>query len=394
MLPRIQAHAVTAWHDARTDLRGARRRGADYRPALDALRALAVIAVLLVHERVSFLKGGGHGVDLFFALSGFLITTLLLRERTRRGAIDVSRFYGRRLLRLGPALALVLVFVLAASVAGHEDYVNVVATLTYSANWVSALSHHSLGMLAHTWSLAVEEQFYLIWPCIVIAAARAWGARGVLAAAAGGAVLSLLLRIVLARHGSGVDRLLHGTDTTADQLLWGCALAAAATLWPAGVRAAVRIAFVPAALFLALVFVRDLPATQVGWTWGYAAIAVAGAVVVGRLGLADDGLTRAVAPAKVVWIGTISYGIYLWHYPVEYLMPDALSHGRVVPVVAALVLSIGLAAASYYLVERPLQRRYHARLVSDAPVAAIVPEHATSPAGAELVGAAGAVLRG
>jgi peptidoglycan/LPS O-acetylase OafA/YrhL len=393
MLPRIRAHVATAWWDLRTDLRGDRPRAGGYRPALDTLRAVAVIAVLLLHERVSWLKGGGHGVDLFFALSGFLITTLLLRERQRRdGAIDVGRFYGRRLLRLAPALALLLLVVLPIALSGHEDTVNVLATATYSANWVSALSTHSLGMLAHTWSLAVEEQFYLVWPCVVILSARRFGARGVFVAAVSGAVLSLVVRIVLARHGSSPDRLLHGTDTTADQLLWGCALAAAATLWPERVRQLVRLAFVPAVAFLVVVFVRDLPYTHAGYTFGYALVALAGAAVVGRLGLGEDRLTRALAPAKVVWIGTISYGIYLWHYPIEYELPGAIAdHGKAVSVAAALVLSIAAATASFYLVERPLARRFHARLMPGAaPAAAPVsePEQTTSPAGAELVGAA------
>jgi peptidoglycan/LPS O-acetylase OafA/YrhL len=352
--------------DARDDVRGRRAVGPGYVPALDALRAIAVISVVLLHAGVPFLPGGGHGVHLFFALSGFLITTLLLREQHALGGIALGRFYGRRALRLMPALLVLCLVISVAAVAGRARFGAVAATLAYVSNWVSALGGAPLGSLAHTWSLGVEEQFYIVWPCVLIVVSRRFGARGVFGAAVIGASASLVVRLVLAHGGATGDRLLHGTDANADQLLWGCAVAAAAVVWPQRTRNLVRRAFVPAALFLAFVFVRDVPATG-GLTYWHAAVAVTGATVVGRLGLTRDALTRGVSVAPLVWVGRISYGVYLWHFPLLYYMPDAV---RGTPVVAALVTlpcSFAVAGASFYLVEQPLQRRFRERLVSAAP---------------------------
>lgn len=156
-----------------------------YRPELDGLRALAVTAVMLFHANVSWARGGYLGVDVFFVLSGFLITRILLEERESTGHTAVLRFYLRRILRLFPALVVVTACVIYAELELPADQVtrmwhDVFATATYHMNWVEALHQQPpFGLLDHAWSLSIEEQFYVLWPLVLIVAHRLWGIRGV-----------------------------------------------------------------------------------------------------------------------------------------------------------------------------------------------------------------------
>jgi peptidoglycan/LPS O-acetylase OafA/YrhL len=355
---------------------GARQPGG-YMPALDGLRALAVIAVVIFHTKASFLAGGGLGVSVFFALSGFLITTLLLRERDLNGAVKLSRFYGRRALRLLPALLLVLGFVALCAAGGRspeQNVLGILGSLLYVANWAGVASQDGLDLLDHTWSLSVEEQFYLLWPIVLLVAAQRYGRRGVAIAAICGALIAPALRYAL-WDGASMDRVAHGTDSIADQLLWGCALAA--LVGALGERPpAIRLLFWPAAAFLIGAAVAG-PALTGLWTiGGLAAVGIASTIVVGRLALFDDGVTRAMSWRPLVWLGGISYGMYLWHFPIEVLMPAAIKQSTPAFVVVSLVATVCVAAASYYLVERPLQRRYHHRVATPRPA----PAHVAEPA--------------
>lgn len=338
-----------------------------YRPAFDGLRAVAVTLVVLFHANVAWSRGGYLGVDVFFVLSGFLITRLLLEERESTGRTALGRFYLRRILRLFPALVVVSIAVAIyahgwldsaqASRATHD----VLITATYRMNWAQALSPAPLfGLLDHTWSLSIEEQFYVLWPLVVMVAHRLGATRGVLIAAVVGMVASAGLR-GLWWHGGTVDyRLYYGLDTHADGLLLGCALAAATLLWP-GLPTAVTGRFSrwlgPLALgAVVLMGIRIGLLTAGLYSWIYPVFVATAAVVIADI--YADGLTvRVLRAAPLVALGRISYGWYLWHWPVFLVINGGRLHWDFVPLtVARIVVSLACAVASFLLVEQPFLR--------------------------------------
>ena len=211
------------------------RQGIGYVPALDGLRALAVMLVLAAHLGIPFMHGGVIGVDLFFVLSGFLITGLLLEEQERNGQIHYPAFYARRALRLFPALVLLLPLVgIAAHLSPEIDKATGDLTtggipwvLLYLANWPRATGTQ-LGLFGHTWSLAIEEQFYLLWPAALFLLVRKrTDYPRALVVSLSVAALVAVHRAVEWLQGAGIDRVANGTDMRADALLIGCATALA-----------------------------------------------------------------------------------------------------------------------------------------------------------------------
>src|SRR3954471_15007810 len=210
-----------------------------YVPGLDGLRGIAVIAVLLFHGGVTWARGGFLGVDMFFVLSGFLITSLLLDERWKTGTVKLSRFWARRARRLLPALLALL-----AAMAAYATWVpmdsplpslrrDVLATLAYVSNWHFILDGGSYfarnappSPLRHTWSLAIEEQFYLLWPLIFIAVARGRARLAKLGTFIGvGIAASIAAMLLLYHPGTDASRVYYGTDTRVHVILIGCGLA-------------------------------------------------------------------------------------------------------------------------------------------------------------------------
>jgi len=330
-----------------------------HRPALDGLRGIAAFVVLASHAELTYLRGGGIGVDLFFALSGFLITTLLLEERREHGQIALLKFYARRAVRLFPALALLLLGVAAMG----ATLADIGAAAMYVGNWSRAFGA-DLGVLGHTWSLAIEEQFYLVWPLVVVAAAavsRRIGARVevvVLVASLAGALASAGARLLI-WDGMNIARVYNGTDTRSENLLYGCALAALVTLIDADrLRVAFARAFLPAASLLVALLVFE---SSSGWVYeyvafGYTAIALACTVVVAHVVLSPTSLAaRALSTSPLVALGAVSYGFYLWQFPVMHVLHVAGFSG-VVSLGAGFVLAAALAALSWVLLERPAQR--------------------------------------
>jgi peptidoglycan/LPS O-acetylase OafA/YrhL len=346
---------------------------------LDGLRALAVVGVLLFHANVSWMDGGFLGVDIFFVLSGFLITRLLLDERGLTGAIGIGRFYARRALRLFPALALLLAAVLVyaqvhldaaqASRALHDAF----ATATYHMNWRLALvDRPPFGRFDHAWSLAIEEQFYLAWPVLLVVLYRRWGARGIAWAAACGVVVSAGVRVLLTATGTAERRVYYGLDAHADGLLLGAMLAALTVVigvpelrrrlpsWAGGAAMAV----------IAFAFVRFVRGSTFVDTAGLLLVEAAAAVVV--LDVVGGGMTtRLLDRRALVAIGLISYGVYLWHWPV-YLAITAgeVSHGDAALLTVRLAATFSLAALSYWFVERPFLARQRRFRVSAADAGA------------------------
>lgn len=336
-----------------------------YLPALDGLRALAVAAVVAFHLSPGALPGGFLGVDTFFVVSGYLITSLLLAEHAADGAIALRSFWGRRARRLLPALLLVLCAVAIAAAAWwpSEDLARIrgdaLGGLGYVANWRFIAQHDSYFDLAtgpsplrHLWSLAIEEQFYVAWPLVAAACLRR-SARllGVVSAAGAAASVAVMLAI-----GAG-DRAYYGTDTRAHGLLIGAALAvglrhqrASAPRWlaPAGVAAA--------AVCAAAWWVAD---ESSGWlfTWGFPAYALLTALVIAAVVRAGDGrLARALSVRPLVAVGKVSYGLYLWHWPAIVLLTPART-GLDGAALGAYRLAVAVAGtlASYWLLERPVR---------------------------------------
>jgi len=342
-----------------------------YRPELDGLRAFAAAAVVLIHAGGALGFGGWMGVDVFFALSGYLITSLLLAEHERSGRMSLPRFYARRALRLYPAL---LVFLLASLVLFHAMSPDgtlrslgaaAAAAGLYVADFVAGLGGPArLGGLEHTWSLAVEEQFYLLWPIALVLLLR--GGRRLLPWALGAAGVAAAIIAVTAFH-----RTADGTADWAYYLpagrflepLLGCAVAIAVHR---GVHAPVlerRWAGWGAAA--GLVGMVALGA-HYGWlpnlAWEVPIVGVLAAALVWHLVTAPlrHGIGAFLGWAPFAWVGRRSYGVYLWS-PLVLRMLAAYVLPRVpLPtagvVAATLALSIAVAALSYAVVERRFLR--------------------------------------
>jgi peptidoglycan/LPS O-acetylase OafA/YrhL len=291
-------------------------------PALDGVRGLAVLAVLLYHAGVRWLPGGLLGVDAFFVLSGFLITGLLLNEWRSTGRLELRTFWARRARRLLPALLLLLVLVsIDVAVTGSGTSRSsfrwdALSTLGYVANWRFAFSHQgyfgatSPSPLLHLWSLGVEEQFYLLWPLVVFGLLRAGRrVRGHDREALGDVSILLALAstfwmafLIDHRHAS-TDRLYYGTDTRAAALLVGAALAALA--------GRVRVPTLAGVAGLAGLFtIWSTTSGQAGWLYrgGFLLTALTVALVIGAVAAAPRSLlSRSLALRPLAWVGRISY---------------------------------------------------------------------------------------
>ena len=360
-------------------------------PGLDGLRALAVIAVLLYHANLLWIPGGFLGVQIFFVISGYLITSLLLAEWRQRGRINLVAFWIRRARRLLPALYLVIAATLAYAVVFLPGEVarlrdDAIAAFGYVTNWYLVLGHSSYfetagrpSLLQHLWSLAVEEQFYVLWPLLFTAGmsikAAHWR-RHMLIAVLTGAAASSLLMAFLYKPDIDPSRLYYGTDTQATGLLLGVALA---FVWEPGrffTREYIHRALRPRAgwwrirpLLLdalglgalgALLFfcLRLNEAEPFLFRGGFAVVAFATAVLIAvivhpyaRLG------AGLLGRWPLRWVGLRSYGIYLWHWPVFTVTRPQLD----VPIdglqllVLQLAVTVVLAALSYRYVEKPIR---------------------------------------
>ncbi|HEY4378508.1 MAG TPA: acyltransferase, partial [Acidimicrobiales bacterium] len=297
-----------------------------------------MVGVVLYHA--GHLRGGFLGVDLFFVLSGYLITTVLLRSARRSGGIDLRQFWARRARRLLPALIVMLVVVVPVYAVWFATKAELtplrhdgVASLFYVTNWAQILHGQSYftatlaeSPLRHVWSLAVEEQFYLLWPLAVLVAVRRGGARTVLLMAAFLGVLSAGITIILgATKVASYNSLYLGTHTRAAALLAGAALAAWFRLHgpPKGEATARRLqaAALACVVVLGVMWVTlrvTSPALYVG---GLAVSAIAGTILVACAATSPDGLlTRVLSIAPLRFLGTISYGIYLWSWPITQMV--------------------------------------------------------------------------
>ncbi len=404
-----------------------------YLPALDGVRALAIAGVLAYHLGYGWAAGGYLGVDLFFVLSGFLITSLLVEEWVLHGHIALAKFWARRARRLLPALIGMLVVLVAwvaisqrTSIDAGGTFIDLstlrgdaLATLFYVANWHEIFAHQSYfaqfaapSPLEHTWSLAIEEQFYLLWPLVLLAvlgwrrhvrrrragavttggndqpfaagsaahSARSAGAqvggdrggllqqgpdgairpgtetwrRKGLMVTVGGALLSASWMAYLYHEGAGVNRVYLGTDTRAFELLAGATVAMLVAARPEPSRRTSRILHVASLAALAwLMYAWVSAGGPPPWLFegGLAACAAGAAVLIADVRLASVGPLGAVLSVRPVrWVGKISYGLYLWHWPVfVFMTTESTGLSGIALSVSRLATTFAIATASFYL---------------------------------------------
>ena len=365
-----------------------------YHAGLDGIRALSIVAVLLFHGGVPWAGGGFLGVEAFFVLSGFLITSLLVLEWQRNSTIALRAFWARRARRLLPALlCLVAVIGVYYANAGVDNGVpglkdDGLATLLYVGNWHQILVGSSyfvangpVSPLQHTWSLAIEEQFYLLWPLVVFGMLCLGVRRGrsrprtrlraLFALSVLGVIASALDAALRLRGGAGLDRVYYGTDTRAASLLIGAALAIGLTAFApqtgdehslAQSKRRRRLSFVAPVVALAgvLGMMHFADSTSV-WLYpsGLLCLDVAVATLIVAVVLAPRSLpARVLSLPPIRAIGVISYGIYLWHFPL-FLWLDAGSTGisGTPLLVLRLAVTLLISIVSFYVIEQPIRQR-------------------------------------
>jgi peptidoglycan/LPS O-acetylase OafA/YrhL len=356
--------------------------------ALDGLRAVALLIIMGYHFGVGWLQGGFFSLDIFYVLSGYLITGLLLSEYAKRGRIKLSAFWLRRARRLLPALLIVLVAVTLmvrfAEPAGlYPGFrLNALSALFYFSNWwqIHASGNYfvmtgATSPLTHTWSLAVEEQFYLVWPLVVLgvftlARTVQKGITALLFVSGIGALASALEMAALYHPRANITRLYFGTDTHAQSILVGATMACALTLiqrkrGEGGMAPTARTN--PARYGLILLGLLGFAGTfaltylQGGtaafdYQGGFFLSALsAAAIILGAVCVPSGPIAWTLSAKPLVWLGTISYGAYLWHYPVFIYLDRARTGTSGFPLLLIrFAVTFAFAAASYYLVERPV----------------------------------------
>jgi peptidoglycan/LPS O-acetylase OafA/YrhL len=357
-------------------------------PGLDGLRAFAVLVVIAYHLGFAWAPGGLLGVGVFFTLSGYLITDLLLAQVARRGGIRLARFWLARARRLLPALFLMLVVVTAwvtvfgpAQPSQFRDAV--AAAALYVSNWQLILHHVSYfarfappSPLNHLWSLAVEEQFYIVWPFLLLLGLRLvrdrnpLGIRPRLAAATLLAALASAVAMAILYHPSlDPSRVYYGTDTRACELLVGAALA---MVWPSRrltaaiaprARDALDALGVAGLLGICLLVWRTSEFSPFLYQGGFVLLAVSTALVVAALAHPACRLGPVLGWAPLRWIGVRSYGIYLWHFPIIVLTSPAGVHGNdLLRDALQVAATFAIAALSWRYVEQPVRHGALGRL--------------------------------
>ncbi|HSO34467.1 MAG TPA: acyltransferase, partial [Labilithrix sp.] len=349
-------------------------------PGLDGLRGIAVMGVLVFHANAR-LRGGYLGVDLFFVLSGFLITSILIEEHRATGAVDLRRFWVRRARRLMPALLSLMpaialyakIFARPAELAALRG--DALATIGYVANWRAIFVHRSYwdmflapSPLEHTWSLAIEEQFYVVWPLAVAAIlARARGTvRGARAVCGVSVVLAVASAATMALlyEGGNTSRIYLGTDTRGAAILLGAALATS------GLTTRPENPSARAERWLDVVALGSMLYLAAAWWWldgqsellyrgGFWTTEVAALVLIVASVRAPGGMVaRLLSLRPLRAMGAISYGVYLWHWPIYcVLTEERVGLGGARLLALRLALTIAVASVSYRFLEQPIRQR-------------------------------------
>lgn len=333
-------------------------------PALDGLRAIAVMVVIVGHHGYPIPVPADLGVNAFFVLSGFLITRLLMRERESTSTVSLSGFYARRTIRIFPAYYAFLLFsyVLDRLQGSHWSGTLGLSAVTYTVNYFNAFHHHPSSSIAHAWSLAVEEQFYLLWPLAFVLLARR-GRRALITGVALAAALAVIRRTWLTMHGADVAYLYNAFDTRFDNLAVGCLLALAADydVVVRSVEAVARRAWYPLVTLALLLVSRIVTPQSYHYTAGFTVNALLLMVFIAQLLLLyATPLWSWLEHPVTRYLGAISYPMYLYHQWGDAVGRHTVS-GKAPVFVVGLIATILLASGSYYVIEKPflrLKRRF------------------------------------
>ena len=371
-------------------------RGLPHLTGLDGIRGLAALAVVLFHAGVSWLPAGFLGVDVFFVVSGFLITALLVSERERDSNTDLAKFWLRRARRLLPVLALVLVvttiyaaIMLQGTLGQHLH--DVLMAAIYVTNWdliIRGVSYFEMferpSQLRHLWSLAVEEQFYIVWPILFTLVMRFLNLRWLWCIVAGLAVMSVIWMVILFTPGDDPSRVYFGSDPRAFTILIGVAVGLFWKPWRYTWGKPVGYAMDLVAL-LGMVVIVGIMVIARHWTdwmypWGLLLTSLCAIVLVAFVVRPGSLLGRMLEISPLRWLGQRSYSIYLWHWPVLLALqwefgfePDTLAI-----VAVGLLATFALSELSYRFVETPMRRpqfwnsrRYRGRIANPHSVATV-----------------------
>ena len=343
-----------------------------YRAHLDGLRAIAVYLVLLFHAGWERFSGGFIGVDVFFVLSGYLVTQVLLRDLAGRGAVRLGRFYARRYRRLLPAAFVVLLITAAiySAIASPSDALSSVnafkAAFLYVSNWffIYRSTAYFGGNIAQNpvlqfWSLAVEEQFYLIWPLALaglfaITRRRGPAQRNTVVVVVGVAAAASLAWALYLRTGSP-QHAYFGTDTRAYQLLAGALLALSPGIITRVAGLGRRASILSAVSLAALLFLATSWVHFDAIARGVAVTVVTLALIIGIEASERSAVKRMLSTAPAVYLGKISYGTYLWHWPVILVIAQLLHLSTISTVAITALVATGLASLSFQILEQPVR---------------------------------------
>lgn len=331
--------------------------------SLDGLRGLAVMVVIAHHFELPFADMGYTGVDIFFVLSGYLITALIVKEWQKNQTINLKRFYIRRFLRLYPALLVFLAFFGFVIVRPYT-----ISVLTYWANWYTVFNFGKFDNVEfrHLWSLSVEEQYYVLWPALLLFLLNRLSAKKVLRLTICLALLSAVLRFSYwfftnyANVGALVSEYYFRTDSRLDGLLLGSAFALAVCfgLLPSYNRAKPYIHIYTAAAIAFVILITVFPFGQRYFlaSFGFLMVAIAAVICISRITIYPSRVLTAIFGFRpLAFVGKISYGLYLWHYPIGFLIKN---NGFATNVYTALELklacTLGAVLLSYFLIEKPI----------------------------------------
>lgn len=347
------------------------------RPPLTGVRAPLIIAVLIYHSNFKTLPGAWVTLQVFFVLSGFLITAMLASEGRRNGRVSLVRFYSRRTVRLLPPLALVIVLMgiyatfVSVADASQRLWGDSAAAIFYYADYRQALGGAPFfGYLAQTWSLSVEEQFYVIWSILMVIAFAAHRRRLAYWFAAAGMSISIADRLWIVYSAPRFDhavftRVYYAFDTRADAIFLGCLLGLLANdgffnAWRPWATRLLSVGALCSTVFIAWILLSAPLFRENLVVWWLPATTLASAVIILSLVISPQGMgARVIGLAPFVFVGDLSYMLYIAHFPV-YLALEPGAHGTHLPYLATEILRLAvifaIAVASWFLMERPLGR--------------------------------------
>ncbi|MED0993785.1 acyltransferase family protein [Bacillus nitratireducens] len=353
------------------------KKNSRYMVGLDSLRGLAILGVILYHINFNWMPGGFLGVTVFFVLSGYLITDILAMEWKRNKRIDLKKFWLSRARRLLPAMFVMLVITLAWITIFHSSLLekmrgDSLAALFYVSNWwyiYHKLSYfdnfNQLSPLNHFWSLAVEEQFYVVWPFIIsLGLYHIKKQSRMILLICLGAVASALAMAILYEPGADPSRIYYGTDTRAFSLLIGAALA---LIWPSNrlankiipkARLILDVVGGTALIIILLMFWKTNQYDPFLYNGGMVLLSIATALLVANLAHPASRIAQILRFRPLRWIGIRSYGIYLWHYPILTLTTPKVNAGdfSLIRAILQFLLIIMIAQISWKYIEKPIRQ--------------------------------------